>query len=115
MVYIWRRPLIVKISALTHFPERFFRDSAGLTVLLRAVRLLPEPAPQAAIRLWVPSNSTGEDAYSTAMAFLDGLKRARRRCRVRVLATGPDARTIKRARRAIYSERISEQMTGARL
>jgi two-component system CheB/CheR fusion protein len=85
-------------------PARFFRDGSGLDALSRAIFRVPHSTSTRPIRVWVHSGSIGEDTYSTAMCLLEGLTRARRRCRIRVFGTGPDAPTVLRARRAVYQE-----------
>ena len=91
-------------------PEaRFFRDAAGLVSLAGAVKRLPPSVPLEPFRAWVPSGSTGDDAYSAAMALLEVLRGRP----LRLFATARDAAVISRARRAVFSERSMTKTVSA--
>ncbi|MBI3289541.1 MAG: hypothetical protein HYZ74_08505 [Elusimicrobia bacterium] len=94
--------------------SRFFRDAAGLDALARAVRRLERKPGSATFRAWIPSLGAGEDVYSAAFILMESLKESRHG-RLRILATGPEATAIARARRGVYSTDIQKQMSPARL
>lgn len=98
---------------------RFFRDaevwewlsSEALPALLAA-----HPAG-ATLRAWVPACSTGEEAYSLAMAFLDALALGRPTARfcLQIYATDLDPDAIDRARKGIYPAAIAADVSAERL
>lgn len=85
---------------------RFFRDRESFDFLEKSV--IPEiynccpPGDQ--IRIWVPSCSTGEEAYSLAMLFADEMRRQEKRWPVKIFATDISKRSIDIASLGIYSE-----------
>jgi two-component system CheB/CheR fusion protein len=97
----------------------FFRDAAAWEAL--QTRVLPEllaacPAG-ATLRAWVAGCSTGEEAYSLAMAFREvqqKLKPAGRHS-LQIFATDLDPDAIARARRASYPANIVADVSAERL
>jgi two-component system, chemotaxis family, CheB/CheR fusion protein len=84
----------------------FFRDAAAFDVL--ATRVLPvvmaAKAPGAPIRIWVPGCSTGEEAYSLAMSFIEILDTAGRDHSVLIFGSDLSEAAISRARAGVYSD-----------
>jgi PAS domain S-box-containing protein len=66
------------------------------------------------LRVWVPQCSTGEEAYSVAIAYVESIK-VFGQLPIRIIATDSDAKAIKRARAGIYSQSIASQVTQERL
>jgi two-component system CheB/CheR fusion protein len=83
----------------------FFRDAATFKFLQRKVfpRFLRRRPAGEPVRFWVPACSTGEEAYSLAIAFLEtaGLDRDRE-VPLQIFATDISESSIRRARAAIY-------------
>ena len=66
------------------------------------------------LRVWVPQCSTGEEAYSVAIAYIESIK-VFGQVPIRIIATDSNANAIKRARAGIYSQSIASQVTPERL
>lgn len=65
-------------------------------------------SPTVKIRVWVPGCSTGEEAYSIAILFLEELGPEHQSIQLQVFATDLDEQAIAEARRGIYSnERVA--------
>lgn len=64
------------------------------------------------LRAWVPACSTGEEAYTLAVVFLEALEHAKptEHYSLQIFATDLDNEAIDTARRAIYSASISEDI-----
>jgi len=63
----------------------------------------------------VPGCTTGEEAYSIAMVFLEHLERARKRRPVKIFASDVDEDSLTLARAGIYPETISADVAPERL
>ena len=97
----------------------FFRDPA-LWVELQS-KVLPEliarRGPHAQLRAWVVGCSTGEEAYSLAMAFQesrDALPDAGS-CSLQIFATDLNAEAITLARKGVYTAKAVEHLSPERL
>jgi two-component system CheB/CheR fusion protein len=69
------------------------------------------------LRLWVPACSTGEEAYSYAIAFrevIDSIS-PEKNISVQIFATDLDSGAIEKARRGVYNEGIAGSVSGERL
>jgi two-component system, chemotaxis family, CheB/CheR fusion protein len=101
----------------------FFRDPAVWTRLKDQVlpALLEAHAHGGVLRAWVAGCSTGEEAYSLAMAFcetLDAMKGSARpapKCTLVIFATDLDSDAIDRARAGIYPTNIAADVSDERL
>ncbi|MGZ4955764.1 MAG: chemotaxis protein CheB, partial [Methylobacter sp.] len=69
------------------------------------------------IRAWVPACSTGEEAYTLAMTFLEAIEQAKPDARysLQIFATDLDADAIAHARQAIYSAHSVADISPERL
>jgi two-component system CheB/CheR fusion protein len=86
---------------------RFFRDAKAFELL--AQNVIPEilrAQPGGPIRIWVPGCSTGEEAYSIAMLFLEQIAAAQRSIKLQVFATDIDEDAIAFAREGLYPQVI---------
>ena len=83
---------------------KFFRDPEAFDLLAR--RALPEilaRVPQDdSVRVWCVGCSTGEEAYSVAMLFLEHMEQAGDRRGLQIFATDADFEGIETARAGIY-------------
>lgn len=98
---------------------RFFRDPAvwlalGQTALPTLFAGRPEGRT---FRAWVPACSTGEEAYSLAITFLEALRQVQPplSCQLQIFATDLDPDAIARARRGLYPSGIAADMSEERL
>ena len=97
----------------------FFRDPASWTYLQE--KALPEllaTIPEGTtLRAWVVGCSTGEEAYSLAIAFREVLEQTKRRGRysLQIFATDLDPDAIEKARQGIYPANIAADVLEERL
>ena len=97
----------------------FFRDPPAWDVLQReAIPALLAARPNGgALRAWIPGCSTGEEAYSLAIAFREAVETLQPNASysLQIFATDLDPHAIDRARRAVYPANIASDVTPARL
>ena len=67
------------------------------------------------MRIWVPGCSTGEEAYSLAMAWLEYLGDQAEAVPIQVFATDVSSTVIEKARNGVYPENIAEDVSPERL
>lgn len=97
----------------------FFRDPEAWTALHDTVipaLLKGRPVGQP-VRAWVPGCSTGEEAYSLAMTFIEAQERPRsaRSQTLQVFATDLDRAAIDKARGGVFPESIAADVSEERL
>ena len=95
----------------------FFRDAAAFDLLGDSVipGLVEHQTSDRPLRVWVPGCSTGEEAYSLAMLFLEQIATAKRNIKLQVFASDIDADCVAAARNGVYPESIAADVTPARL
>ena len=103
----------------------FFRDSGAFEALRKEVfpALVQNRKPSSwPIRVWIPGCSTGEEAYSMAIALLEYLGPATAKPSpsatsrpVQIFATDVSEESLDRARAGIYSEAAVGDLAAARL
>ena len=97
----------------------FFRDPEYFAVLkertIAAILTKAQAHPEATIRVWVPGCSTGEEAYSVAILFLEAMEESGLRHDVKIFATDLDTESIATASRGVYGENIAEDVSISRL
>ncbi|MBI1206032.1 MAG: response regulator [Azospirillum sp.] len=95
----------------------FFRDPATFAVLEQTVipQLVQRAAPGQSLRVWVPGCSTGEEAYSIAILYLEAIAAARKAVKLQILASDIDAEAIAVGRDGLYPEAIAADVSPARL
>ena len=95
----------------------FFRIPKAFELL--AEKIVPElvrtHAPTAPIRIWVAGCSTGEEAYSIAMLFLDESAATQRPIKLQIFASDIDEDAVAFAREGLYPPGIEADVTPARL
>lgn len=99
----------------------FFRDEEAFATLERAT--IPAilaghaagKAPLAPIRVWIAGCSTGEEAYSLAMTFIEGIEAAGSDARLQVLASDIDPEAVATARDGFYPDSAAAAVSEARL
>ena len=97
----------------------FFRDPAAWEELRK--NILPALAASRpdgqALRAWVPGCSTGEEAYSLAIAFTEAMEtlKSRKKIALQIFATDLDKDAIDKARQGIYPENICADVSAEQL
>jgi two-component system, chemotaxis family, CheB/CheR fusion protein len=97
---------------------RFFRDPAAFAALQSTVipRLLKDRPPDDPLRIWVLGCSTGEEAYSLAIALTEVAEAADRPPpAIQVFATDLSAPSIEKARPGVYPKSIAQDVSPERL
>ncbi len=95
----------------------FFRDPDSFETLKNSVfpQLMKKRTPDAAIRIWVPGCSTGEEVYSIAILLLEFMGDAGAKIPIQIFATDISESTIKKARAGVYAEGIERSVSKERL
>ncbi len=94
----------------------FFRDPETFKVLQRDV--LPEllgGRSEEPVRCWVLGCSTGQEAYSLAMAFMEAMDKAPRMRGLQVFATDLNEALLDKARSGVYAKSLAEDLSPQRL
>lgn len=96
-----RRELLIPVTS-------FFRDTESFDAVMRQV-VDPIVAGKEAgqtIRVWCAAVSTGEEAYSIAMLFLEAFDQAKRWPALKIFATDVEQMNIETASAGVYPESI---------
>ena len=105
-----RRELLISVTS-------FFRDEEAFEAL--AVNVIPELVaktdPHSMIRVWSAGTSTGEEAYSLAMLFIEEFERARRWPQLKIFATDVNQQVIEIAAAGQYTQAVAAELSGQRL
>ena len=96
---------------------RFFRDATAYEVMAKKIvpELVRAQPPGQPIRIWVAGCSTGEEAYSIAMIFLEEIAAARRNMKLQIFATDVDDDALASAREGLYPPLIEADVPPAQL
>lgn len=98
---------------------RFFRDPEAWEQLKETElpALFAQNPPGKAMRAWVPGCSTGEEAYSLAIAFKEAITHSKPpgRYALQIFATDLDADAMDKARQAFYPLDIAADVSPERL
>ncbi len=96
----------------------FFRDAEIFDIILKT-KLLPallkNRQANAPIRVWIPGCSTGEEAYSIAIALQEFLGEADNQFPIQIFGTDISERAIEKARAGDYPETIDTDVSPDRL
>ncbi|HET6516508.1 MAG TPA: chemotaxis protein CheB [Thermodesulfovibrionales bacterium] len=95
----------------------FFRDSEAFDALKeKGLPLLFKGRPcDQPVRIWIPGCSTGEEAYSVAIAVHEYMHAVNNICRVQIFATDLDSEAIGVARAGVYPDSITVDVSPERL
>src|SRR5262245_34578320 len=95
----------------------FFRDPEAFRALKENIfpRIVEHCSLDEPVRIWVVGCSTGEEAYSIAMAFTEFVGERAKHIPVQIFATDLNERSIERARSGLYSKNIVEDISPERL
>ena len=95
----------------------FFRDPEAFESLRKDAfpLMLKNKSGNAPVRIWVPGCSTGEEAYSLAIALLELLGERAANSQIQVFATDVSESIIQKARTGLYPESIAMDISADRL
>ena len=95
----------------------FFRDPEVYEVIKTTVfpRLTEEKSRHEQVRVWALGCSTGEEAYSLAMAYTEYAEASGRRMPMQIFATDLNGAGIEKARTGIYPKGIAQDLSPERL
>ncbi|CCB66516.1 chemotaxis protein CheB [Hyphomicrobium sp. MC1] len=95
----------------------FFRDPEVFKFLAETTipELIKEHPIDQALRVWVAGCSTGEETYSVAMLFLEGIAASNRNIKLQVFASDVDTDAVASAREGLYPESIQADVSPERL
>ena len=96
----------------------FFREPETFVALKETVfpKLVKNRSPNEPIRIWIPGCSTGEEAYSFAIAIQDYLKEnALTNIQVQIFGTDVNEKNVEKARQGIYLTAIETDVPEERL
>ncbi len=95
----------------------FFRDPESFEALKRVVfpRLLKERTRHEPVRIWTLGCSTGQEAYSLAMAYMEAADTVGSPAPLQVFATDLNATNVERARAGVYPKEIAQDVSPERL
>lgn len=95
----------------------FFRDPDAFAVLENQFipKLFENKKSGAAIRVWCPGCSTGEEAYSLAILLVEYMEKLNQRFLLQVFATDIEFTAITTARAAVYPASIAADISPDRL
>ncbi len=95
----------------------FFRDREAFEILEKKVipALLKNRNADNPVRVWIPACSTGEEAYSIAMLLKENQEQLGENIDFKIFATDINYRSLDIARKGIYPEKITENITAERL
>jgi len=95
----------------------FFRDETAFVALTRLAfpEIVQQAAPGESIRIWVPGCSTGEEAYSLLICWLEFLQEHHLLLPLQLFATDINPRGLARARIGIYPAEALSMLSPERL
>jgi two-component system CheB/CheR fusion protein len=95
----------------------FFRNPEVFETLKTKVlpALFNDRSPQQPLRVWVPGCSTGEEAYSLAIAIAEFAEATGSHVPVQIFATDLNEIVIEKARKGLYPEGITRDVSPERL
>ncbi len=95
----------------------FFRDPQAFSTLTNKgfPLWLDSTQDEAAVRIWIPGCSTGEEAYSFAMLLREYMTRVQVHFKIQIFGTDLDSQAIEVARNALYPAGIANDVTPERL
>jgi two-component system, chemotaxis family, CheB/CheR fusion protein len=105
-----RRELLIPVTS-------FFRDTEAFEALATQViaPLVTSKEAGQSIRVWCAGVSTGEEAYSVAMLFLEAFEQAKRWPTLKIFATDVEQVNIETASMGTYPESIMAEVSGQQL
>ena len=95
----------------------FFRDPEAFELLQQQVvpELVERATGEIPTRVWVPACSTGEEAYSLAMLFLEHFAATNQPVNLQIFASDIDAESLEATRQGVYPASAVSGLSPARL
>ncbi|HEY2397124.1 MAG TPA: CheR family methyltransferase [Rudaea sp.] len=95
----------------------FFRDPEAYEIIKNTVfpRLIEKKSRHDQVRVWALGCSTGEEAYSIAMAYTEYAETSGRRVPLQIFATDLNGAGIQKARTGVYPKGIAQDLSPERL
>ena len=96
----------------------FFREPNAFSVLNEKVfpELIENRKPDQPIRVWIPGCSTGEEAYSVAIAITEFLEEKNlMEISIQIFGTDVNPKNIEKARRGVFLKNIARSVSETRL
>ncbi|MBE7637792.1 response regulator [Sneathiella sp. P13V-1] len=95
----------------------FFRDVEVFDSLVRDIipKIVANKVSGQPVRIWSAGCSTGQEAYSLAMLFLEEIAASGHDIKLQVFASDVDPDAIAQAREGLYPDAIEAELTPARL
>ena len=95
----------------------FFRNPEGFEILKTRIfpRLIQDHSRHEPVRIWVVGCSTGEEAYSLAIAFSEFADTLGQQIPLQIFATDLNGAAIEKARAGVYSKSITQDVAPERL
>ena len=95
----------------------FFRDKESFEALKTQVfpRLIQDRSKHDPVRIWTLGCSTGQEAYSLAMAFTEAAEAAGSEAPIQLFASDLNAAGIEKARAGVYPKDIEQDVSPERL
>jgi two-component system CheB/CheR fusion protein len=104
------RDLLIGVTSFFRDPDLF--ESLNKNVIARIVANTPTGGT---VRCWTPGCSTGEEAYSLAILFLEQMNAQKKSLRIQMFATDIDADAINIGRSGVFTASIATDLTVERL
>jgi len=94
----------------------FFRNPGAFDALRHKVfpKLIHQPRDQP-VRFWILGCSTGQEAYSLAMAFFEFTEESRHPCKLQIFATDVNEALLEKARVGAYARGLVQNLSPERL
>jgi two-component system CheB/CheR fusion protein len=105
-----RREMLIPVTS-------FFRDSEAFEILGRQIiePMVIKKQAGNTIRVWAAAVSTGEEAYSIAMMFLEAFDQLKRWPALKIFATDVEQQNIETAGAGTYPESIAAEVSSQQL
>ena len=104
------KDLLINVTNFFRDPEVF--KFLAETTIPELVRDHPVDQP---LRVWIAGCSTGEETYSLAILFLEGIATSHRNIKLQVFASDVDPDAVASAREGLYPESIEADVSPERL
>ncbi len=105
-----RRELLIPVTS-------FFRDAEAFDILARQIiePLVARKQAGESIRVWMAAVSTGEEAYSVAMLFLEAFDQLKHWPSLKIFATDVEQQNVETAGAGTYPESIAAEVSSQQL
>ncbi len=101
--------VLISVTSFFRNPEMF--DALQLTVFPELLKQRGDDS----LRCWVLGCSTGQEAYSIAMSFVEAAEKASRSRKIQIFATDLNDALLQKARHGLYAKSLADDITPERL